>query len=683
MKENGNAYLDMVLEKLRARIETIDASIEEGQREIEGMHEYYWENYTEMDQYGYENFDNQQALLQQVNANQEQLSLRRRFQKMLDAPFFGRVDFLYDGDDEPESFYIGIGNFAEAAGRLPLVYDWRAPVSGLFYDYDRGPASYMAPIGELTGEITSKWQYKIRRGKMLYAFESDVKIDDEILKAELGANGEVRLKNIIRTIQKEQNAIIRNTKDKVLVIQGCAGSGKTSVALHRIAYLLYHDRKNLKSSNILILSPNSVFSNYISHILPELGEENIQEMSFDLFAYRELLDTVNDCEDRYDQIERMMREPEKARGFCEKQSHAFLGEMEEFLLLLEDELMNFQDISFKGFLMKDREIIRLFYEKFLDIPLLSRMDAVIEYFIDEYETLYNAHLDEQEQEQLREKFYRMYETRDLYILYSRFLKEYRNERLPKLPREKRKVRFEDVYPLLYMKYRLTRRAENSRIKHLVIDEMQDYSKIQYLILRQIFPCKMTILGDRAQTIDENMQDVTRFLPDIFGKDIRKIVMNKSYRNTVEIADYAGKITGIQDIELFERHGRPVEEAVFTDMAKAAAKAVKNLRLSEDEYETAAVLVMTEEEARLAAAYMKEKLLEEGFDVQNRFSYIDKNSSAFIKGITVTTFYLAKGLEFDQVFTIYQENDNPLLSQAKYICATRALHELYMYQYTRR
>ena len=467
------------------------------------------------------------------------------------------------------------------------------------------------------------------------------------------------------------------------MIQGCAGSGKTSVALHRIAYLLYHDRKNLKSSNILILSPNSVFSNYISHILPELGEENIQEMSFDLFAYRELLDTVNDCEDRYDQIERMMREPEKARGFCEKQSHAFLGEMEEFLLLLEDELMNFQDISFKGFLMKDREIIRLFYEKFLDIPLLSRMDAVIEYFIDEYETLYNAHLDEQEQEQLREKFYRMYETRDLYILYSRFLKEYRNERLPKLPREKRKVRFEDVYPLLYMKYRLTRRAENSRIKHLVIDEMQDYSKIQYLILRQIFPCKMTILGDRAQTIDENMQDVTRFLPDIFGKDIRKIVMNKSYRNTVEIADYAGKITGIQDIELFERHGRPVEEAVFTDMAKAAAKAVKNLRLSEDEYETAAVLVMTEEEARLAAAYMKEKLLEEGFDVQNRFSYIDKNSSAFIKGITVTTFYLAKGLEFDQVFTIYQENDNPLLSQAKYICATRALHELYMYQYTRR
>ena len=194
------------------------------------------------------------------------------------------MDFIYEGEDEPEIFYIGIGNFAEKAGHIPLVYDWRAPVSGLFYDYDKGPVSYEAPMGEIHGEVASKWQYKIRNGKMIYEFESDVKIDDEILKAELGSNGEVQLKNIIRTIQKEQNAIIRNTKDRIMVIQGAAGSGKTSVALHRIAYLLYHDRQNLKSSNILILSPNGVFSDYISHILPELGEENIKEMSFDLFS---------------------------------------------------------------------------------------------------------------------------------------------------------------------------------------------------------------------------------------------------------------------------------------------------------------------------------------------------------------------------------------------------------------
>lgn len=206
-------------------------------KDIESMHEYYWENYTEMDQYGYEDYDNQQALLHRINANQEKLDLKHRFQKMLDSPFFGRVDFIYEGEEEAEPFYIGIGNFAQRTGATPLIYDWRAPVSSLFYDYDSGSASYEAPAGVLTGEIASKWQYKIKNGKMIYAFESDTKIDDEILKQELGSSGDVQLKNIVRTIQKEQNEIIRNTGDKILVIQGAAGSGKTSVALHRIAYL--------------------------------------------------------------------------------------------------------------------------------------------------------------------------------------------------------------------------------------------------------------------------------------------------------------------------------------------------------------------------------------------------------------------------------------------------------------
>ena len=264
----GMKFLEEIVRKLKRKIVQMDQEILAGQKDIESMHEYYWENYTEMDQYGYEDYDNQQALLQRINANQDTLRLRSRYKKMLDSPFFGRVDFRYDGDDEPEIFYIGIGNFAEEAGRIPLIYDWRAPVSALFYDFDKGEASYEAPAGRMCGEIEAKWQYKIRRGKMVYGFESDVKIDDEILKQEFGSNSDIQLKNIVRTIQKEQNAIIRNTKDKILVIQGAAGSGKTSVALHRIAYLLYHDRKNLKSSGVLVLSPNSVFSDYISNILP-------------------------------------------------------------------------------------------------------------------------------------------------------------------------------------------------------------------------------------------------------------------------------------------------------------------------------------------------------------------------------------------------------------------------------
>lgn len=670
----GTEFLTLINEKLKHKIQEVNHALSEGQKEIESMHTYYWDNYTEMDQYGYENFDNQQALFQQVNANQEQFAYRQRLEKMIDSPFFGRVDFCYEGEEEPEQFYIGIGNFSEKTGHVPLIYDWRAPVSGLFYDYDKGSASYTAPAGILHGEITSKWQYKIRRGKMIYEFESDVKIDDDILKAELGSNGDVQLKNIVRTIQKEQNAIIRNTKDKIMIIQGAAGSGKTSVALHRIAYLLYHDREHLKSSNILVLSPNSVFSDYISHILPELGEENIQEMSFDLYAYKELKPFVYDCEDRYHQIERELAfvDEQQIKRMRWKQSKEFLDEVEAFLLELEDELMNFQTIEYRGFEKTEQEILNLFYFKFQDIPLLSRMEAVLEYFIDEYETLKDCTLPEEERDMLYGKFMKMYETKDLYVLYNRFLKSFGFTPLPYCSYEKRLLPYEDVYPMLYLKYRLFSSTQQKTVKHLVIDEMQDYSYVQYIILKELFHCPMTILGDKAQTMEAEVQDVLEFLPEIYGKQIRVIYMNKSYRNTVEIASYANKITNVQGVELFERHGRSVEEKTFSALTEMLDEVLKNLKLQENEYETAAVITTTEEAAVFAYQYLKEKF--------PQTFYIDKDSSTFQKGLTVTTFYLAKGLEFDQVFGISGKRNTPLLKQAGYICATRALHELYMYQW---
>lgn len=671
-QETGSAFLEFVLQKLEKRVEEVSLSLEEGQKEIQGMHEYYWENYTEMDQYGYEDYDNQQALFHQVNANQQQLLLKQRFIKMMDSPFFGRVDFVYEGEEEPETFYIGIGNFSERTGQTPLIYDWRAPVSGLFYDYDKGPAKYEAPVGELTGEIISKWQYKIRSGKMVYEFESDVKIDDEILAAELGSTGEVQLKNIIRTIQKEQNAIIRNTKDRILVIQGAAGSGKTSVALHRIAYLLYHDRKNLKSSDILILSPNSVFSDYISHILPELGEENIREMSFDLFAYKELKDVAADCEDRYDQIEKNLKFPFLADSLKEKETGEFTDKIEGFLLELEDSLMNFRDVEYRGFVKTEKEIISLFYFKFTDIPLLSRMDAVAEYFIDEVETLRNRDMEEEEREAVKEKFRRMYETRDVYVLYNRFLAASGFPMLPKVPIEKRKLPYEDVYPVLYFKYRLLSRQAKENIRHLVVDEMQDYSRLQYKILQMLFPCRMTILGDRAQTMEDRIQDVTTFLPEIFGRDIRTIYMNKSYRNTVEIASYANSLAGIEGMDLFERHGKPVERQEAVSVKEAAEKIAEEVKAGEI-YETEAVILPNEESAFLFSSLLSESLGE-------KVSYLHRDSRKFEKGLTVTTFYLAKGLEFDRVFSVFpKEEESALLQQGRYIAATRALHELHVYE----
>lgn len=666
-------FLKEITDCLQQKIKELDEELSAGQQEIKNMHEYYWENYTEMDEYGYENYDNQQALLHQVHANEEKLSKRKRLTKMLESPFFGRVDFRYDGEEESETFYIGIGNFAPRAGMRPLIYDWRAPVSGLFYDYDRGPAAYDAPGGRMEGEITSKWQYKIKNGHMIYGFESDTKIDDEILKQELGSGGDVQLKNIVRTIQKEQNAIIRNTEDRILAIQGAAGSGKTSVALHRIAYLLYHDRENLKAANILILSPNNAFSDYISHILPELGEEHIQEMSFDLFAYKELKEVANDCEDRYDYLEKKMKfqDSEWEIRFKEKQSASFIGQMEGFLAMLEEDLVNIRSFTFKGFHKTEEEIIHLFYFKFQTVPLLARMDAVMEYLIDEYETLRGKNISEEDMEALRETFQKMYVTTDLYEIYGWLLKDCGYPELSNAEYERRKLEYEDVFPMLYLKYRLKGSRKHKNIKHLVIDEMQDYSYLQYSILSMLFHCRMTILGDRAQTMDSECQDVTKFLPKIFGRKIRKIVMNKSYRNTLEIAEYAERIRGGEGLELFQRHGKEVEEFHGLSMEEMLENIEKQVKSANAQYETAAVITMNESDAYDIYRLLKNRQLP--------VSYMDRDTSVFKKGMTVTTFYLAKGLEFDQVFAVLGRETNPLYKQAKYISATRALHELYVYE----
>ena len=683
VQKDGSAFLSFITEKITQRIGELDASIRESEQDIKRMHSYYWENYTEMDEYGYENYDNQQALFREMQSSDDNVRLRRRLVRMLDNPFFGRVDFCYEGDEEPEIFYIGIGNFAESAGHIPLIYDWRAPIASLFYDYEKGPASYEAPAGVLSGEITSRRQYKIRGGRIIYELESDIKIDDDVLMQELGGAGENRLKNIIRTIQKEQNAIIRNTTDRIMVIQGAAGSGKTSIALHRIAYLLYHDRGSLKSSNVLILSPNGIFSDYISQILPELGEENIREMTFDLYAYRQLKDIVYDCEDRYDLLEHSLSSgPHEDTLFVYKQSRGFVDLLESFILTLEDELMNFHDVVYRGTAIPESEIIDLFYSKFTDVPLLSRMQEVAEYYIDQIETLREKDLEQEERDLLTREFLSMYEARDYYEIYNRFLSFAGLGCLPDLPPEKRVLRYEDVYPLLYMKNRLELRRPDPTVKHLIIDEMQDYTWLQYAVLSQMFRCRMTILGDRAQTLDDHPNDVLQFLPGIYGKNIRMISINKCYRNTVEIAEYANRLAGIHDMDLIDRHGAGVMEKECADEQGAIdfiAESVSSAPL-----ETMAVITLTEGEAFYAHGRLKDALGALHYDVENRLDLLHRNSRNFKKGLTVTTFYLAKGLEFDRVYVLFpasgSKKDDPLVNQALYIAATRAMHELYVLRY---
>ena len=681
----AEVFLQSVLAKIRRRLAELDATLLEGKEDVDRMHDYYWENYTEMDEYGYENFDNQQALLMQINANNETLKLRSRFRKMADNPYFGRVDFLYDGDEESETFYIGIGNFSEKTGARSLIFDWRAPVSGLFYDYDCGRGSYEAPGGTMTGEVTEKWQYKIRRGRLIYAVSADTKIDDDILRQALAERGDTALKAIVRTIQKEQNAIIRNTDDKILVIQGAAGSGKTSVALHRVAYLLYHDRAHLKSSQVLILSPSRVFTDYISHILPELGEENIREMSFDVFACRELGQYIEDTEDIYDDIEYKLAGGLTSPDRAYKESPQCPEDLRGYALVLEDELMDLKPITIRGYVMPVEEVIRLFYFGFTEIPLLDRIDAIFDRAIDEWETLNGRELAEEEAAELREKALTMYETRDIYVLYSRFLKEQGRDPLPHLRRDKRILPYEDVYPMLYLKYLLMGRGDHSGIRHLVVDEMQDYSYLQYEILALLFKCPMTILGDKAQTMDSGERDVRTFLPSLLGKETRLISMDKSYRNTTEILRYAEGLRrgdkAVSHIEAFERQGEPVRELCLSDYGEIAREIVGRYLDRRGEIETAAVITFTQKEADDLFAALATAFEEAGLDPQREMTAISKFKGSFRPGLTVTTFYLAKGLEFDEVFALDREGEEnkELYDQARYIMATRAMHALTVFK----
>lgn len=666
-------YLDYILKELKEKIVQMNQQIVNVNKDMEDMNDYFWENYNEFDEYGYEEYDNQTAYLMRSRERDENFEELKRYKKMVNSPYFGKIRFTYEGEEEPEDFYIGIGNFWKDSEMIPLIFDWRAPVSSLFYDYDKGAAAYEAPSGILSGEINQKMQFKIKHSKMIYAIECDMKIDDDILRSELAGNADAKLKSIVTSIQKEQNAIIRNKKDKILVIQGCAGSGKTSVALHRIAYLLYHNRDTLNASNVLILSPNGIFADYISHILPELGEENISEMSLDDFAYHELKE-FGEAQDIYDYLEQiiafMAYNEASAKEYSDrvrkKQSEEFAADIREFVLKLEYELMNFKDFKYKKIEKTADDMAEMFYEKFPDIPIMKRMESIAEYMIDEQETLMGCDFEQEDRDAVLIKMNKMYEHTSLFVLYGKFLKEYGYGRLEK---EGTAILYEDVYPMLYMKYMVWGVRKRKPVKHLVIDEMQDYSYIQFLILEKLFHCPMTILGDRAQSMTEANHDVRKFLPSIWGSNLKQIEMSRSYRSSCEIMDFASKLTGENSVISFERHGKYPQILKFKNEAEKYKALAESIRKN-TESETIAVLTLNEKAAVNAEQRLKELL---GTDMVH---LLDKNSIRFHTGIIVTPYYLAKGLEFDSVYVA--DGENPIYQtvfgrQAMYVCATRALH----------
>lgn len=337
-------HLHDIQEIIAERLTEVEESMEKSKDDILQQKKYLWENIYEFDPV--EIASNRVSILEEHSSYEMRASRRRLLLKQQENPYFGRIDFVYDGDDEPEILYIGLGGLQKKTGDGNIIYDWRAPISSMYYDFDIGKAYYDAPVGRLDGEIVQKRQLKIRKGILEYALQSNFKIDDDILQRELSGNGSTKMRNIVATIQKEQNAIVRDQISNVMVVQGVAGSGKTSIALHRIAFLLYQNKKDLKSSEVLIISPNTIFSDYISNVLPELGEQNIIEVSFDEIAEHEMKG-ITKYETKYKQMEYVINckddEDTRLKSIRFKSGSVFLDELKVYVKEIEKTLFNFSN----------------------------------------------------------------------------------------------------------------------------------------------------------------------------------------------------------------------------------------------------------------------------------------------------------------------------------------------------
>lgn len=706
MNNKEEQFLEDTLAKIQDAARELQDKLMLGSNQMEEMQEYFWENYNEFDEYGYEYSMNRQSMEMEAGSLQAMKKEYRQYERMLDTPYFGRIDFIFDGEDFEDSYYIGIGSFTPKKAFTPLIYDWRAPISSLFYDFDAGQASYMAPAGEMTGTITKKMQYKIRKGKMIYALETNLKIDDDILRTELSTHADATLKSIVTTIQKEQNQIIRNEKDHILIVQGSAGSGKTSIALHRIAYLLYHHRDSMKASQILILSPNEIFADYISHILPELGEENILETTLDHLAYKELKDLA-EPETRYEYLEKTLNMDakeslEQRKNLEYKSGESFTRELFAFALMQEDALMELTAFKYGKVSLHVEEMRKLFYEKFSRHPLLKRMDAIAEYIVDADDTLkdsgsqraledYDMYADREGFEMseanesvqhtvsdpgyARKQLRKMYISTNLIDIYNMFLIE---QDLDTLPLDLKKIPYEDVYPLLYLKFLLEGTGKYRTMKHLVIDEMQDYTYLQYTILQMMFQCPMTILGDKEQGMEMETASLLEFLPKIFGKSAKVMVLDKSYRSTTQISGFAARLAGLADYSCFDRKGEPVGCHFFEKQEDMVKELVSKLQ-KQQETDTHAILCKTKKDADKIKVLLEKYAREHDLDMP--FDYLSSESEHFGKGISIMPFYLAKGLEFDNVHVVFADEENfpeKRYIQILYIMATRALHTLDFY-----
>lgn len=661
-------YLRQVIETINATIGSTDKSVKEHVDTLQEYKDYLWSN-KDIDPHEIRSM--RESILNHFARGENVIDKRRRLSKILDIPYFGRIDFREEKEgSEITPIYIGIHTFYDFINKRCLIYDWRAPISSMFYDYELGEATYSSPSGEVHGEISLKRQYRIRKGKMEYMIESSVTVHDDILQKELSSNADDKMKNIVTTIQREQNRIIRNEAAPVLIIQGVAGSGKTSIALHRIAYLLYTQKGRISSKDILIVSPNKVFADYISNVLPELGEETVPETSMEQILSG-ILDNNYKYQNFFEQVTELLEKP--TPNFIErikyKSSFDFISRLDKFILYMENYYFRAVDVKLTKHITIPSEYIEEQFKRFNRYPMRQRFEPMTDYILEMMSIQYYFTATTAEKNLLKKEIKKMFAGNNDLQIYKDFFEWIGKPEMFKM-RKNRTLEYADLAPLAYLHIALDGKSIQSNVKHLLIDEMQDYSPIQYKVIQKLYPCRKTILGDASQSVNPYGSSTADMIRKAFTiGEIMKLC--KSYRSTFEITNFAQKIQTNNELEPIMRHGEEPEILQFKN-AETEIMGIANLISSfkNSKYTSLGIICKTESQAKELA----QKLL----NYTNSISLLSNQSSAYVKGIIITSAHMAKGLEFDEVIIPQADNTNYHSNIDKsmlYVAVTRAMHKL--------
>lgn len=674
------AYLAEVLDFIEKRTAYLAEAGERSEEEMRRLKAEAWEEHLELKgESSVGQIDSalvQDELARTFRAGQDYREEYRFLKRMKKKPYFGHICFHFD--DEPEGqnddIYIGLKDIIDLDNFRQYVTDWRAPLASVYYNVsERGPASYKNQDTVIKGELLEKYQVSIENGQVLRVIDSMEQIYDDILQLVLGGHASARMKQIAQTLQREQSKIIRSELNRNLLIQGVAGSGKTSIALHRAAYMMYID-KSIKADNILLVTPSESFAAYVSQVLPSLEEDNVPSLTVEQILRYDLAD----LEGRYERFGFLPAKHEKIEALA---AYEWLGYAEEFTDFVEREVFSPKDIVTPSLTVPAALLERLYRQNYRFLPPFKRHGAMLRHLrgLIPNEQDYQAAL-----ELLDRGLSDMFVIRDIREAFETFVRfVIREKGVSKTLFRPENLDTADLELMALLKVMLYGPADNSWVRHLIVDEMQDLSFIAHECLRRIFPCPRTILGDINQAVRfRTGEDYLEKLAALYRRDKLKLEEHQlltSYRSTREITEFSRGILQDESIRPLDRRGEPVKQKLFAEggTEQRLEAAYEQLKAWRDEgFRTAAAIAADEEEAALFRAYLAARNEEAGEKEALTFNNYLREEEGF--AVTVCDVAGAKGVEFDAVLLLdcsAAKFGRAIDRTLAYVAATRALHRL--------